>query len=135
MGTLSFYCKGDGTYHYKSELPKSLQPFVGYLFSSGSIMGDDAKSFLRKYRNAVVKLLPEGFTLYSWHPNHYCASGVIQTPIKKFIDFSIPDIRYGNDEWYTNILFRKMKHETDWCGEQNQYTSLFNFTKNIKNLY
>lgn len=36
-----FYSRSDHMYHYKAELPKSLQPFVNYVFSSGVYSGDD----------------------------------------------------------------------------------------------
>lgn len=37
--TTRFYTRSDHMYHYKSELPKSLWPFVNYVFSSG-VLGD-----------------------------------------------------------------------------------------------
>ena len=52
-----FYSRSDHMYHYKSELPKTLQPFVNYMFSSGVYSGDDFKSFNTKYKNAIKKLI------------------------------------------------------------------------------
>ena len=132
---MKFYCKGDRTYHYKSELPKPLQPFVSHLFSSGIDIGDDFKSFNTKYRNAIKKLLPNGYEIYEWHRGHYYCSAIISTPRKNFIYISISDVRHFPNEWFTDILYRTMEHDKDWSGGPNHYTTLFAFTKDIQELY
>ena len=128
-----FYSKG--VYYHKSDIPQTLKPFVNYEFSSGGCIGDDLKSFNTKFKNVIKKLLPEGFKIHYWNRGHYYCSGVIKTPKDKFICISIPDVRYFNDEWITNILYRTMEHDKDWTGGPNHSTSLFTFTKDIKNLY
>ena len=124
-----------GIYYHKSDIPQTLRLFVKYGFSSGGYIGDDFKSFNIKFKNVVKKLLPEGFEIHYWNRGHYYCSGVIKTPNDKFIYISIPDVRYFNDEWITNILYRTMEHDKDWTGGPNHCTSLFTFTKDIKNLY
>ena len=54
---------------------------------------------------------------------------------EKFIYISIPDVRYWENEWFSDILCRTMKYDKDWTGGPNHCTSLFTFTKYIKNLY
>lgn len=132
---MKYYCKGDQTYHYKSELPRSLQQFVNYLFSSGNYIGDDFKSFNTKFRNSIKKLLPNGYKIHYWNRGRYYCSAVIKTPEEKFIYISIPDVRYWKNEWFSDILCRTMKHDKDWTGGQNHCTTLFTFTKDIENLY
>lgn len=134
MSDMSYPCKADCTYHYKSELPKTLQPYFNYIFGSTS---DDMKSFLRKYRNVIHKKLPVGYSLFGWYPNWYCASGIICTSKNHYIYFSIPDIRYCLEEWWTNILYRKMDFVGDFSSLSypNHYTTLFDFIKNIKELW
>ena len=132
--TKSYYCPGDLTYHYKSDLPKSLQPYVDYLFSSGGCIGDDFKSFNTKFKSAVKKQLPEGFEIHSWNRGHYYCSAVIKTPSNNFIFMSIGDVRWCINEWFENILYRTMKNETDWTGGNNHYASLFNLGEAIKKL-
>lgn len=122
-------------YHYKSELPKTLQPFVGYRFSSGSYIGDDFKSFNTKYRNAIKKLLPNGYEIHEWNRRHYDCSAVIKDNNGRFIYMSIPDVRYWPNEWAEDILIRTMKHDKDWTGGDNHTTDLVNFTKDIQKLY
>lgn len=132
---MSYYCKGDRTYHHKSELPSSLRPFVDYQFSSGGVAGPDFLSFNTKFRNAIKKLLPAGYTLHSWSKGHYECSGVIKTPENKFIYISISDVRFWMNEWFTSVLIRTMEHDKDWRGGMNHYTSLFAFTKDVERLY
>ena len=131
----NYYCNGDNKYHYKSELPSSLRPFVDYRFSSGSYIGDDFKSFNTKYRNAIKKLLPDGYEIHSWNRGHYYCSGVIMAPEQKFIYFSIGDVRHWPNEWFMQILYRTMEHDKDWHGGSNHYTTLFTFIEDIQKLY
>ena len=131
----NYYCKGDTTYHYKSELPSSLRPFVDYRFSSGGYIGDDFKSFNTKYRNVIKKLLPNGYEIHSWNRGHYYCSAVIKDTENRFIYMSIGDVRYFAEEWVDEILIRTMEHDKDWHGGTNHRTDLFNFTKDIQKLY
>lgn len=124
-----------GVYYHKSDVPRNLREFVNYQFSSNVYIEDDFKSFNTKFRNAIKKLLPDGFELHYWIRGHYYCSGVIKTPKDKFIYISIPDVRTWGNEWITNILYRTMKHDKDWTGGFNNYTSLFTFTEDIKKLY
>ena len=130
-----FYSMSDGMYHYKSELPKTLQPFVGYRFSSGGYIGKDFVSFNTKFRNAIKKLLPYGYELYDWHRGHYDCSAVIKDDYGRFIYMSISDVRHFPNEWVEDILIRTMKHDKDWTGGSNHRTDLINFTKDIQKLY
>ena len=124
-------CKGDRTYHYKSELPKTLQPFVNHHFLTGVETGAEFKSFDTKYRNAIKKLLPEGYVIHVWHRSHYQSSAVIRSPQGNFIYLSYFDVRFFPNEWFSNILIRTMEHDGDWNGGPNHYTTLFTLTKDI----
>lgn len=131
----TIYCKGDGIYHHKSDLPKNLQPFWGHVFSSGAITGDDFDQFNTKFKNAVKKLLPVGFNIHKWVKGHYYCSAVISTPDQSYIYISIPDVRYDTNAWFANILYRKMAHERDWTGDMNRYASLFNLSACLEKLW
>ena len=133
--TTKFYCWSDNTWHYKSELPKTLQPFVNYVFSSGGYAGDDFNEFNNKFKKVIGKMLPEGYKLYSWNKGHYYCSAVIKDNEERFIFMSIPDVRYFPHEWILDILIRTMKHDKDWKGGSNHRTDLINFTKDIQKLY
>ena len=73
-----FYCWSDKTYHYKSELPKTLQPFVNHIFSSNIYTENDFEDFNKKFKKAIEKLLPEGYLLHYWNKGHYYCSAVIK---------------------------------------------------------
>ena len=122
-------------YHYKSELPKTLQPFVNYVFSSDIYIRNDFISFNAKYRNAIKKLLPNGYEIHEWIRGHYYCSAVIKDAEGRFIYMSIGDVRLFPNEWAENILIRTMKHDKDWTGGTNHRTDLMNFTKDIQKLY
>jgi hypothetical protein len=129
----SFYCKGDGMYHYKDEIPKNLRQYVDHTFSSGGVTGSDYKSFQTKYKNFLKKVLPEGYSIAKWCPNHYQFSCVIEND-GHYVYVSISDVRYWHNEWMTNILVRTMKHDSDWTGGRNQYASIFNLVDKVKNV-
>jgi hypothetical protein len=105
------------------------------MFSSGSYIGDDFKSFNTKYRNAIKKLLPDGYEIHSWSRGHYECSAVIKGSNGRFIYMRIGDVRHFPNEWVDNILVRTMKHDKDWTGGANHYTDLINFAKDIQKLY
>lgn len=121
-----------GMYYCKSDIPQTLRPFVNYVFSSGGITGDDYKSFERKFKNVIKKILPEGYAIHSWNSNHYECSWVIKTPHENYIYASIPDVRYWQNEWFTNILYRTMEHDKDWRGGPNNSTNIFKFAEDVR---
>ena len=127
----TYYCRGDRTYHYKSDLPTTLRPFVDYVFSSGGITGNDFKSFNTKFKSVIKNLLPDGFSIHAWVNGHYFCHAVIKTPGDRYIYMSIPDVRYFPNEWFSNILYRTMKHDKDWTGGPNCYTTVFTLAKDI----
>jgi hypothetical protein len=88
-----------------------------------------------KYKNAIKKLLPEGYTIHNWIRGHYEISSVIKDDKDRFIYLKISDVRYFPDDWYGNILIRTMQHDKDWTGGFNCFASLFSLTKDLKSLY
>ena len=126
MNDIRYYCKGDNTYHYESELPKSLRPSTNKI---------DFDSFNRRFKNAIKQRLPIGYKIHSWNKGCFYCSGVIETPQQTFIYMSIDDVRFDNTAWFANILIRTMAHDKDWTGGPNRYTTLFTFTKDIQKLY
>lgn len=125
----------DGIYHYISEIPRTLKPFVDYHFSSGGYIGDDFKSFNTKFRNVIKKALPVGYEIHYWNRGHYHCSGVIKDDCGRYIYFSIADVRYFENEWINDILIRTMSHDKDWTGGSNCRTDIINFGKDIQKLW
>lgn len=104
-------------------MSKHLEKWLKHDFSTGVKTGEDylkfqreAKANLKKQANAA------GYTLHSFHKNHYCFSAVLHhAETNKFIFISISDVRFFKNEWYTHVLYRTMKYEKDWTGGQNHY--------------
>lgn len=131
---MNIFVKGSSTYYQKTDIPTSLRPFYGYIFSSGPVIDDDFKSFNTKFKNFIKKNLPTGYEIFSWNRGHYYCSGVIKTINNNYIYISIGDVRWHSD-WLDNILIREMEHPKDWTGKTNNYTSLFTFKEDIKKLW
>ena len=132
MSRKTYY--SNGIHYHKSDIPRTLHPFVDYLFSSGGFTGDDYKIFEKKFKNVIKKSLPEGYEIHSWNSNHYECSWVIKTPSNNYIYSSISDVRFFQNEWFTSILIRTMRHDKDWHGGHNNYTNIFTFTKDVERL-
>lgn len=123
------------THFYSKDIPSTLRPYVDYEFSSGGVTGSDFKEFDRKYRSAIKKLLPPGYLLYKWYPNHYESSAVIRDTEGRFIYLHYSDVRFWKNEWVNKILIRTMSHEKDWRGGSNCWTDLVNLTEDIQKLW
>ena len=128
------YCKGDNAFHYPFELPKPLQPYVHHEFSSGGYAGGDFGLFDARYHDSIKRILPTGYIIHEWRRHNYFGSATLKSPKGNFIYLMYPDVRYCPLEWFTNILYRTMKHEKDFAGGINRRTTLFALAKNIKEL-
>lgn len=122
---MTYFC-ADGKHHHKSELPANVRPLLGSAYYG------NYNSFNTKLKNAVRKLLPDGYSIYEWHKMYYESSCVVCDPWGRFIYLHFSDVRYWVDEWATNVLIRSMEHEKDWTGGPNHRTSLFSLTEDIK---
>jgi len=106
-------------------LPKrmtSVDKWIGHIFSSGCVTGEDYRTFQRVAKRDLKKQAEAaGFCLKSFQPGHYFFSAVLQNETTgNFIYVSIRDVRGGNS-WYNSVLYRTMKHEKDWSGGSNRY--------------
>lgn len=92
--------------------------------------------FQRNYRSVIKEFCKDiGMELHSFNKGHYEFSAVVKSKVtNQFYYISIPDVRYRNNEWANHILYRTMKHEKDWNGGMNQYSSLQNLAENLLNL-
>ena len=103
---------------------KDLKKYLTYTFSTGCYTGDDYKSFERKYKNYLKSVCNDnGWELVKFSPNHYEFTCFIKKE-DKYIYFSISDVRYFKNQWYSNILVRTAKDDRDYTGGSNQHTSL-----------
>lgn len=119
---------------HTSDIPSSLRPYIGYSFESSSERTEEFKSFDRKYKNAIKKKLPKGWSIYAWRQNHFESSATLRTPDGRFVFLSYSDVRYDANGWMTHILVREMEHDRDWRGGRNRYTDLVNLTEDLEKL-
>lgn len=121
------------TTSYEEEIPKTLDEFRPWEFSSGSTTGNDFRAFARLFKKGIAERLPTGASLVKSSKGHYIASGFIKRQ-GKFIYFSVSDVRHFPGDWYSNILIRTAKSDTDYTGGSNCYTSLDEFTQRVDSL-
>lgn len=102
----------------------------------GSETSDEYKKFQREYKSVLKDLLNDiGMDLYSFNKNHYDFSAVLQSrETSQFYYVSIPDVRYSNDGWANDILYRTMAHDKDWHGGMNRTSTLKELSKNLATL-
>ena len=103
---------------------EELQKYLDYEFSTGVYTGEDYKKFQNKYINYLRSICKEcGWEVVNVGRGHYYFSLFIREG-NKHIFLCISDVRYWHNGWYNNILVRTAKHEKDYTGGQNMYTSL-----------
>ena len=119
------------------QVPSSLKAFERWTFTSGSTTGEDFREFAKlffKHLNKVLK--PKGLRLCACSTSHYYVCGFV-TPDnsdKKFVYFSISDVRYFKNTWVNNILIRTAESDHDWTGGPNNNTTLAKFAEAVGQL-
>ena len=121
------------TIAYEVEIPRKLDEFKDWEFSSGATTGDDFRVFARLFRKEVTRQLPEHARLVEYDVGHYYVSGFVKRD-GNYAYFSIPDVRYFPGEWYSNILIRTAKSDKDYTGGSNGYTTLEKFGEEVLHL-
>ena len=119
--------------YYEVDVPEKLKDFLNWEFSSGGRTGEDFKRFARLFRNYIKKNLPKNAKVVNCNVNHYCLSGFIERN-GKYVYFSISDVRFWKNEWFTAILIRTAKHDKDYTGGSNCETTLPKFKENVEKL-
>lgn len=113
-----------------------LKSYINYEFSTGCTTGEDYKTFERKYINYLKSMCKEyGWEFVKANKNHYTFSAFIKNHQNKYVYLNIGDVRYLQNEWYSNILIRTAQDETDYHGGANNYTSLINLPIKIHELF
>lgn len=105
---------------------KELLKYRNHYFDDfGGVVSPDYTTFETKYINYLKRVCKRNKWLFvKANRNHYCFSAVIQRDDGQYIYISISDVRHFNNAWYKTILFRTMKHSTDWTGGTNNHCIL-----------
>ena len=115
------------------DVPKTLEGFKDWEFSSGGTTGEDFNTFARLFKKHIQKSLPIGSNLVAFSKGHYYVSGFVERG-GKFVYFSVSDVRHFPGSWQNNILVRTARNEKDYTGGGNNYTNLEFFAVKVLNL-
>ena len=117
-----------------TDIPLRLKRYYGHVFDHGGCyVTEDAKMFLRKYRDWLKKLWSDIYEI-DVRKGYYELYATVKSADGKFVYISISDIRYWQDEWATEILIRTMKDENDHRGGPNHYTNISRLKEDVINL-
>lgn len=102
----------------------------------GSETSPEYKNFQTNYRSVIKDFCKDiDMELHSFSKNHYEFSAVIKSnKTGKFYYISISDVRFWKNQWAEDILYRTMKHDKDWSGGSNCYSTLRDLPQNLLNL-
>ncbi len=115
---------------------QDLQKYLDYEFSTGSYTGEDYKTFQTKYINYLRSVCKANdWTLVNVIRSHYEFSAFIRNQIGRYVYFSISDVRFWRNEWYSRILIRTAESETDYHGGSNYHTRLPDLVSNVTRLF
>ena len=106
----------------------------------GAYMSDEAKAFVRAFKSYLKRSLPD-CEIIGFKPNHYDTSGFVKKGDKyiyvsynlrgnfrTMADFSRSDAMCG-------VLYRTAKHDKDWTGGTNRFSSMNDLVENINELF
>lgn len=102
----------------------------------GGETSPEYRNFQTNYKSVIKDFCKDiGMEFHSFSKNHYEFSAVVKSnTTNQFYYISISDVRYWKNEWANNILYRIMKHDKDWTGGSNRYSTLQDLAENLLNL-
>ena len=116
-------------------MANKLKKWTAHEFSSGGCAGNDYLTFQREARTDLGKqAAAAGYRLFRFNKNHYCFSAVLQDEeMGSFIYVSVSDVRFSRN-WYSEVLYRTMAHESDWTGGPNRYCAWDSLTETLSKM-
>lgn len=107
----------------------------------GSYMSDEAKTFVRAFKNYLKRNLP-GCVLEGFKPNHYDTFGFVVRPDGSivYVSYALNRQRdccyadFSDDTYLNGVLYRTASSTKDYRGGQNHFTSINNIAKAILEL-
>lgn len=110
--------------------------WLNHEFSTGPFAGKDYLDFQKEMRVDLKKIAAaNGFVLHKFNKNHYEFSAVLKDRERDvFVYINIADVRFFKNQWYDRVLYRTMKHDTDWSGGRNNFTNWENIGREARAL-
>lgn len=110
----------------------NLKKWEDYNFESSSGLTEEFNDFYKDFRKYIKNIIPSNYSLVKINRGHFYVSGFIKNnDTEKYVYFSCSDVRFSKDEWKNRLLIRTAKHEEDYTGGSNNFTSLDRFNDNL----
>ena len=102
----------------------------------GCVNSKDYLQFQKEYKQLLKNIANEiGFEFYNFLPSHNEFSAILKScETGQYYYIYISDVRYFPNKWFTTVLYRTMKHEKDWTGGPNRYSTLRELGDNLTRL-
>lgn len=105
-----------------SKKAKGMEKWLNYSFESSAMHTDEFIAFAKDFKKYLLKQIRNDFELIGWSKGHFEVSGFLKNrKNKKFVYFSISDVRHFPDAWYNTLLIRTAKDKKDYTGGSNDY--------------
>lgn len=107
---------------------RNIEKWLGVEFESSTVKTSQFKKFASDFKKEIEKQSKlSGAKLHSFDLGHFYICGFIEKN-GKYAYFSIPDVRYDQDEWYSHMLCRSAKDCKDYRGGMNMFCELDNLS-------
>ena len=114
---------------------RNINQWKNIRFESSAFLTEQFARFARAYKKAIVETLNNEFELVKWNRGHFYISTFFRNKTTgKLIYISCSDVRFFPNEWFFNILIRTAKHEKDYTGGSNNFSSLNTLYENAVRL-
>ena len=112
----------------------TMREWLDYDFESSSGLTEEFALFTKQFISALIKKMV-GYEIENFSRGHFCINGFVRNlTTDKLVYFSTSDVRHFSNEWYNNLLIRTAKHNKDWLGGCNCYTTFRNIKRDIDKL-
>jgi hypothetical protein len=109
-----------------------MKKWLETVFESSSGETQQFKSFVKAFKKELKTLMGPEYNI-QLSSGHFYVSGFIEQN-GKYVYFSTSDVRSFRNEWYNHLLVRTAKHDKDYTGGDNNYTTLPNVQKSVERL-
>ena len=104
----------------ESKQRQKMEKWYDYTFESSSGLTAEFQAFVKDFKKYLLQQVRKDFELVNCSRGHFEISGFLKNKKnKKFVYFSISDVRYFPNSWYNNILIRTAENEKDYTGSSN----------------
>lgn len=114
-----------------SSLGNFAKKYAGTYFESSCFETPQFKAFAASFKRALKKDAKESaFEVVDFSKGHFELDGFLRhKETRRYVYFSIDDVRFFKDEWKDKVLYRLAKDEKDFTGEWRHYAPLMELLK------